>query len=140
MTRGPVPKRSDQRRRRNKPEVDPTTIEATGEVVQPDAVESWHPIARDWYDSLAESAQSRFYEPSDWHSARFAADVMSRVASGEQVASSEVAAMAKLMSELLVTEGARRRARMEIERSRSNGGQAAKGVTAIDEYRQRLGF
>lgn len=140
MTRGPVPKRSDQRRRRNKPEVDPTTIEASGEVVKPDAVESWHPIARDWYDSLAESAQSRFYEPSDWHSARFAADVMSRVASGEQVASSEVAAMAKLMSELLVTEGARRRARMEIERSRSSAAEAGKGVTAIDEYRQRLGF
>ena len=138
MTRGPVPKRSDQRRRRNKPDLETTTVEAGGQVSQPSSSDSWHPIARDWYESLAESAQSKFYEPSDWHSARFAADVMSRVAMGDQVPSSEVAAMSKLMSELLVTEGSRRRVRLEIERRKAEG-DTSPGVTAIDEYRRRLG-
>jgi hypothetical protein len=47
--------------------------------------------------------------------------------------------MSKLMSELLVTEGARRRVRLEIERKAASAKDAAKSVTAIDEYRRRLG-
>jgi hypothetical protein len=139
MTRGPVPKRSDQRRRRNKPAVETTKVEATKPVAKPAASKGWHPIAKGWYSSLSDSAQSQFYEPSDWHSARFAAEIMSRVANGEQVSASEVSTMAKLMSELLVTEGARRRVRMEIERGQSAPSES-KGVTALNEYRQRLGL
>lgn len=139
MTRGPVPKRSDQRRRRNKPQTPTTKVAAAGQVSRPGVLKHWHPLARDWYLSLADSAQSRFYEPSDWHAARLAADIMSRSANGEQVSSAEIGAMSKLMSELLVTEGARRRVRLEIERKAASAKDAAKSVTAIDEYRRRLG-
>ncbi len=138
MTRGPVPKRSDQRRRRNKPEVDTETVTASGAVRRPAASKGWHPIARGWYEALGKSAQSRFYEPSDWHSARLCAEIMSKVAMGDDVSSAEIGAMSKLMSELLVTEGSRRRVRLEIERTAA-AGKAPAGVTAIDEYRRRLG-
>lgn len=138
MTRGPVPKRSDQRRRRNKPEVEAEKVTASGQVRRPAASKGWHPIAKGWYESLSKSAQSRFYEASDWHSARLVADIMSRVSQGGTVSSAEVAAMSKLMSELLVTEGSRRRVRLEIERA-AESGKAPAGVTAIDEYRRRLG-
>jgi hypothetical protein len=138
MTRGPVPKRSDQRRRRNKPEVEAEKVKTSGAVRRPAASKNWHPIARGWYESLGRSAQSRFYEPSDWHSARLVADIMSRISQGDGVSSAEVAAMSKLMSELLVTEGSRRRVRLEIERA-AEAVKAPAGVTAIDEYRRRLG-
>jgi hypothetical protein len=138
MTRGPVPKRSNQRRRRNKPQVSTTAVAVEGEVQRPPALDSWHPLARDWYDSLADSGQSKFYEPSDWHSARLAADIISRSVSGDQVSSAEVGAMSKLLSELLVTEGSRRRVRLEVERAKSDS-HSPEGVTVIDEYRRRLG-
>ena len=57
---------------------------------------------------------------------------------GDDVSSAEIGAMSKLMSELLVTEGSRRRVRLEIERTAA-AGKAPAGVTAIDEYRRRLG-
>ena len=139
MTSGPVPKRSDQRRRRNAPEVETTKVEASGTVRRPPASKGWHPIAKGWYESLVKSAQSKYYEPSDWHSARLVAEIMSKMASGESTSTAEIAAMSKLMSELLVTEGARRRVRMEIER-KADSPKSSPGVTAIDEYRKRLGL
>ena len=49
MVRGPVPKRSDQRRRRNKPEADaPAVVVAMGQqVVKPPAEDrAWHSSIR----------------------------------------------------------------------------------------------
>ena len=37
-----------------------------------------HPAARRWFESLAESGQSAFYEPSDWATAYVLAETMSR--------------------------------------------------------------
>ena len=62
---GPVPKRSDQRRRRNQTSA---TDKAAGAkaVKVPAADRSWHPIAKSLWASLAKSGQADFYEPSDW--------------------------------------------------------------------------
>lgn len=141
-TRGPVPKRTDQRRRRNKTddqvEVEKLELPADAEgVVQPAADESWHPLARDWYVSLATSGQAHFFEPSDWQAARFVAESMTRLLSVEFTAA-HFAAVWSAMGELLTTEGARRRARLEIERAKAGDAKPA-GVTAIDDYRTRLG-
>lgn len=114
--RGPVPKRSDERRRRNKPE-------GAGAVRLPSAVsvdwpapdEEWHLIAVRWYRSLAESGQSQFYEPSDIAAAVYVAEAMSRSLSGK-LSSVMFAAVMSAMTELLTTEAARRRARVELER------------------------
>src|SRR5690606_5981412 len=75
-TRGPVPKREDERRRRNKNEdgIETTTVKVDeGPVKAPDVDTEWHPIAQEWFSSLRESAQSRFYEPSDWATAKYIA-------------------------------------------------------------------
>src|ERR1051325_4356255 len=80
---GPIPKRSEERRRRNKDD-GPAMIQAPSgapetlpDLPEPDPL--WDPIARDWYLSLRESGQAAFYEPSDWAVARYAAELMSRV-------------------------------------------------------------
>lgn len=156
--RGPVPKRSTQRRRRNKAEDgQEITTAATGAPAAPQvppADENWHPIARRWYESLAASGQSRWYEPSDWATAYLLAESMSRDL-GDQVVGvtptgeilrdkiplkgASLAAYLKAMSTLMVTEGDRRRARLELERAGSTDPDEDAAVAKMDEYRKRLG-
>lgn len=45
------------------------------EIPRPAANPQWHPQARSWYNSLALSGQSEFYEASDWATAVVAAQV-----------------------------------------------------------------
>lgn len=115
---GPVPKRSSQRRRRNKPEGGLTVVEmplAPVEVPEPSG--EWHPLAREWFVSLGRSGQSQFFEPSDWAVARVCAHLMSQeLSSGKSVRSMMVAEITKLMGSLLSTEGDRRRVRLELQR------------------------
>jgi hypothetical protein len=153
-SRGPVPKRSDQRRRKNKP-AGPDVVEADGaaEVETPVASPEWHPVAVRWFESLALSGQSHFYEPSDWAAAYVLAESMSRemnpqpmtVGHGEHAfiemvslppKGASLAAWLKGMSVLLVTEGDRRRVAMELTRPKSD--EVPADVANFDEFRRRL--
>lgn len=141
---GPIPKRSEERRRRNKDD-GPALIQAPSGAPEglPDLPEPsplWDPIAADWYLSLRESGQAAFYEPSDWAVARYAAELMSRVLDcSERGPNGQlVAALNSVMSSLLTTEGDRRRARMELERKKPQGAASA-SVTALDDYRSAFG-
>lgn len=152
VSRGPVPKRSDQRRHREKPEVPIETAIGAAEVVVPDPDPDWHPIASRWFVSLAESGQSVFYEPSDWATAFLIAESMSRDLSPQFVGINEksgevekdviplkgasLAAYLKAMSVLLVTEGDRRRARVELMRPVGEEDEA--GVSELADYRRKL--
>jgi hypothetical protein len=142
-TRGPIPKRSEERRRVNKSD-GPELIQAPagGPTDLPDLPgpdELWHPIAADWYLSLRESGQAAFYEPSDWAVARYAADLMSKVLLSERGPNGQlVAALNSVMSSLLTTEGDRRRARMELERKKPAGTKLA-SVSPLDSYRDIAG-
>lgn len=141
--RGPIPKRSEERRRRNKDE-GPGLVQAPSgppsELPElPDADPMWHPIAADWYLSLRSSGQAVFYEPSDWAMARYAAELMSRLLNSDRLPNGQlVAALDSVMARLLTTEGDRRRARIELERKRA-APQAPAGVTAIADYRASIG-
>jgi hypothetical protein len=142
-TRGPIPKRSEERRRVNKDD-GPALIQAPAGSPEdapdlPDPDPLWHPIAADWYLSLRESGQSAFYEPSDWAMARYAAHVMSQVLLSERGPNGQlVAALNSVMSSLLTTEGDRRRARMELERKKPDGPKLA-SVSPLDSYRDIAG-
>jgi hypothetical protein len=137
-TRGPVPKRSSERRRRNAGSKVETVKFDLGPVAMPAADPRWHSIARDWYESLAKSGQSIFYEPSDWQYARYVAEVMSRnLKQGKKFSAMLFTAVQSGMSDLLTTEADRRRVRLEIERGDPAATQPA-GVTAIADYRDRL--
>lgn len=114
--RGPIPKRSDQRRRRNEPEGGIDQIPGASDVTVPEPKEHWLPIAVEWYASLAESGQSDFYEPSDWAFAAFVAELMSTAMATGRLNGQLITAIMSGMTELLTTEGARRRARVELER------------------------
>lgn len=142
-TRGPIPKRSEERRRRNKDD-GPELVQAPSgaPVALPDLPEpddAWHPIATDWYLSLRSSGQAAFYQPSDWAVARYAAELMSRSLSSDRPPNGQlVAALNSVMSSLLTTEGDRRRARIELERKPA-AQQTPASVTAIADYRSSIG-
>lgn len=129
----PIPKRDDERRRRNKPATATTKVKIVGVVSAPPVDEDWHPIARDWFLSLGESAQSKFYEPSDWQQARLWAEVLSRQLSNDRISAQMMTTWQSAATELLTTEGARRRARMEVERAAAEAAPAA--VSKLDDYR-----
>lgn len=141
-THGPIPKRSEERRRRNKDD-GPGLVQAPSGPppdlpTLPEPDELWHPIARDWYLSLRESGQAQFYEPSDWAMARYAAELMSRGLASDRPPNGQfVSALDSVMARLLTTEGDRRRARIELERKPA-GAQLA-SVKPLDAYRDLAG-
>jgi len=142
-THGPIPKRSEERRRRNKDD-GPELVQAPSgppsdlpDLPEPDG--SWHPVATEWYLSLRESGQAVFYQPSDWAMARYAAELMSRGLMEDRPPNGQyVAALNSVMASLLTTEGDRRRARIELERKPTVKSVPA-SVTAIADYRSSIG-
>ena len=134
---GPIPKRSDQRRRRNKENGDVTKAAGGASVSgAPEADSEWHPIARDWFTSLGESGQSQFYEASDWATARVWAELLSRQLSAGKVSAQMIAAWSGGATELLTTEGARRRARVELEQVAEEDPAAEAKVAKMSAYRK----
>lgn len=154
-TRGPVSKRSDQRRRRNAPTGPQSKGRAFGaSAPEPDA--EWHPIAMRWYQSLAESGQAEFYEASDWMLAVLMAESISRDLKPQFVGFRQVdrdaqeaeyaeipmkgaslSAYLKAMTDLLVSEAARRRAGIELMAPKADDDEDA-AVAMLDEYRERF--
>ncbi|MDT0267988.1 hypothetical protein RM844_17040 [Streptomyces sp. DSM 44915] len=138
---GPVPKRSDQRRRRNASD-GPEVVKAPGGAAPdiPPADESWHPIAARWYASLRESGQSQFYEASDWAMAVYIAEAMSRNLAAGRFSAQLLQTVLSGMTDLLTSEGARRRARVELERNNSaDDAQEAERMALMNSYRKAAG-
>lgn len=150
---GPPPKRSDQRRRRNAPKTPVTKVDGAHEVSIPKANPQWHPVAKAWFQSLALSGQAVFYEPSDWAVAVLVAESMSRDLNPQVVGITETGkvvreriplkgaslqAYLKAFTQLMATEGERRRMQIELQRP-SETDEGGADVAWIDQYRQRQG-
>lgn len=155
-TRGPIPKRSDQKHgHRTKAELAAVTkVETQGVVADaPAADESWHPIALAWYESLRSSGQAVFYQPSDWATAVLVAESMSRdlrpqvvgiTDSGMTVTEviplkgASLGAYLRAFGVLMVTEGDRRRLQIELSAPKADADlDAADGV--VTSLMSRLG-
>lgn len=137
---GPIPNRSDQRRRRNKPEVEIESVEGTppDEVEIPAPDELWYPAAKKWYEALSQSAQKHWYEPSDWAQAWVLAELLSREMYKEKPSSVMIQAWLSGAAELLTTEGARRRLRIEIAKGTQADPDDELAAADLDAYRLRL--
>ncbi|QGH79677.1 terminase small subunit [Gordonia phage Anon] len=147
-TRGPIGKRDDERVRRNKPDQDTATVTAIGPVQIPEMGDlsyqgETHPLIPDLYQSIKDSAAVQFYEPTDWQVARLTLYTLNQelIAAqhlGKPIGAMKLTAINQLMSSLLLTEGDRRRARIEIERAPE--GQAEGQVLEVsDRFAQLLG-
>lgn len=137
--RGPIPNRSDQRRRQNKTDIEIDSAPGTVDVSMPAACPEWTDAAKRWYASLAESGQAHWYEPSDWAQAWVLAEVLDRAMhQGISLNSQLITAWLAGAAELLTTEGARRRMRIELSKAKQADPDAESAVADLDEFRARF--
>ena len=132
---GPLPKRVEERRRRNAVPGE-TVVTMPGPVKPLAAPRGAHPIARKWYASLKVSGQSQFFEPSDWAAAVYVAEAMSRVLNGARFSAQAFAAVWTAMDDLMTTEAARRRARLQVMRDLEGMVDEDTAPTVLDEWRK----
>lgn len=136
---GPIPLRSDERVRRNKDGTEIETVTAFGYVEKPElGIPNIHPLVRDAYESLKTSAQVRFYENSDWQYARITMYMLNEMLWQNRLSAQLLAAVNMMLSNLLMTEGDRRRLRIEIQRKENNPGTTGSVTSITDVYRERL--
>ena len=132
---GPAPKRSSERIRRNKPEVPIDKITAIGPVDVPQlGLLDPHPIVVQLWAGMVASAQAKYFEPTDWAFARFTLHFAdAQVKSGRQNGQ-VLATVHSMLTDLLVSEGSRRKCRIEVERE-----QVKDNVVDIAQlFRERL--
>jgi len=87
------------------------------ELDMPDA----HPLIVDFYESLKASAQSQYYEASDWQHARIVCHFLDSQIKSSKPSGQMLATLNSMMTDMLITEGSRRRVRLEIEREQAAG-------------------
>lgn len=143
---GPVPKRSSERRRRNKEGGEVTKLSVSNPIYdQPKPDNLWHRLAKNWYASLAESGQAHYYSASDWQHAYLVADILSRELDaadekGKPLRAVMLQTIFAEMGNLMTTEGQRRRLRLELERA-DRESEKSKGevVSLLKQYEKDLG-
>lgn len=132
---GPLPKRSDERTRRNATNDTGIALKKGHQYSYkkwPEPDKNWEPRVKDWFAALGRSGMNKFYEQSDIAYAQIIADALDdwyKAPAGKRPAMKFDFAM-KHMAPLGVTEGERRRMRIELEmpeiEEESVGSQAAK--------------
>ena len=136
---GVIPKRRDQLRRTNKEAYQGLEkLDATdqGKVYQPEASDRGHPLAKDLWRAMGDSAQSIFYEPSDWALAAVLMDDLSHYLRSKSRPGIKLSAIINALTPLLLTEGERRRVRLEIERGNDEPGHDDPTVAIMANYRK----
>ena len=112
-----IPKRSDQRVRRNKV-VPPTKVVVVGEVeVPPLGIVDPDPMVLEFWVAQHQSAQRQFMEPSDWVHFRVALRLLDGQLKSSRLNANLVAAIESMLGKHGVAEGHRRMLRIEVERS-----------------------
>lgn len=134
---GPVPKRSDERVRRNKPDSPIEKIAVTGHVGIPSlGLDEPHEVTTGLYSALIASAQAKYFEPSDWAYARFCLHFADKLLKQARPSGQVLATVHSMMSDLLVSEGSRRRFRIEIERADEGADNNVLDIATL--FKQRL--
>lgn len=139
---GPIPNRSadlarPRERKGGKFKTDVVTKGTALPVVIPDIDPNWHPIAIQLWESMAVSGQSAYYQQSDWAMLYSLCDDLSYVKNQTYKRSGQMLQVIyTTLSSLLVTEGDRRRLRIELEEPEEDQEEAS--VTAINKYKARL--
>ena len=137
-SRGPLPKRSgqgDRRTQANKIKNGVKTVRVKDGVVKPPSADpEWHQIAKSLWQAVKDSKYTIYYEPSDWLLLYDACDELSAYKNAKQRSAMMRAALNNLLSGLLLTEGDRRRARIEIDRDTAAEPEESAGIVAMRDF------
>ncbi|MFB8351003.1 phage terminase small subunit [Streptomyces niveus] len=138
--RGPIPNREeDLARPRSRKGTDEQDAKKglMRKVAVPRADPEWHPIAKQLYDSLRKSGQADFYQQSDWAYAYALCDDLSHYKNSSKRSAQMAQTLYAALGNLLVTEGDRRRVRIELQEPEVETTSAS--VLAIADYKKDLG-
>jgi hypothetical protein len=122
-TRGPIPKRSDLRMghpHEAQNPADVTRVQLSGVVEPPElGFEPDHEIVTEIWEAVKLSGQAIFYEPSDWVMFKFWLQRVDETLEmqGKRGYATMLDVVASQLSQFNLTEGDRRRVKMEIDRS-----------------------
>lgn len=139
---GPIPDReSNLARPRSRKGVEqsgpPVTKGVALETTIPEPDENWHPIARMLWDGAITSGQRSFYQNSDYAMLYSLCDDVSYVKNqGYKRSAQMLATIYGAMTTLLITEGDRRRLRVELEHPEPP--ETTEGQAAVEEYQNLL--
>lgn len=113
---GPVPKRSDQRIRRNK--VEPVSkLRAAGPVGVPDlGIDGPDPLVLELWTAQHQSAQRQYMESSDWAHFKLGLRLLDSQLKSGRFNANLVQVIESMFSTHGLSEGHRRRLRIEVER------------------------
>ena len=89
----------------------------------------------DFWEAIVSSAQAEYYEPSDYEFARFTLHFADGLLKSARPSAQMLQGVNSALSDLLVSEGARRRVRMEVERQKTN----AAVVDISEMFKERMG-
>ena len=140
---GPTPKRSTERhghRAKAEQEQVDTSTRGSAPVQWPNPDPDWPEIVRDWFTSIPESGQVAYFEPSDVAAARYVAEAMAQNLSASKFSAVLFAAVWSAMGDLLTTESARRRFRVELQKDEpEQDPEQAAAVSSLADARERFG-
>lgn len=105
--------------------------------VIPDHDPNWHPIAIQLYIACQDSGQADFYQSSDWAMLWSLCEDLSLYKQSGKRSAQMLQTIYSTMTSLLVTEGERRRVRIELDAPPPDNEEPA-GVVAIGAYQARL--
>lgn len=132
----PIPKRSDEGHRttRARKRKNGLTQGRSGNLdFIPEPDEDWHPIAKMVWDGAKKSGEAVYYEPSDWAVLYSLCDDISHYKASGRRGAQMLTAINSMMTSLLLTEGDRRRVRIELDRHSEEEIESA-GVASMKKF------
>jgi hypothetical protein len=139
-TPGPIPNREADLARPRERGGSAVQLVTKGElrpVAVPEPDPNWHPIATRLFESLRSSGQADFYQDSDWAFAWSVCEDLSVYKRSMKRSGQMLQTIYSALERLLVTEGDRRRVRIEL--TEPEDATTPAGVTAIADYKKALG-
>lgn len=123
--RGPVGKRSDQRHgHRSKEELAADRAPAGAELEWYPEDPEWNKVAKWFYSACRGSGMSVFWEQTDVALIYYVAESMSRNLAAGKFNAMHYASVISSMSDLGITEGSRRRMKIELDRGIASDGES----------------
>lgn len=137
--RGPIPKRSEARSRNNKTGEDGIALRKGTALPYefPDADEDWHQWTKDFYDSFRTTGMTAYFQATDVAALQLACRLLDReVVNKGRPSAMFMAECMKMLDGLGITEGERRRIKIELEPEREEGPDLK--VVAMEDAKARL--
>ena len=111
-----------------------------GVVRVPRARQVWDARTRKWFNGVKKSPIVEVYSQSDWDTLLVAGDILDRWYSNSRAGATLLTEWRSLVASLLLVEGDRKRAGVDLGDDRGEALRALHGAAAASDYRQRLGL